>query len=364
MELTVEPPFSMASFARAATKAASASMLVILTFTVPSAGSFVVTSRVTSAVPSSSDAVPEHVVDSANRPIAPQQVAVLAGTLTLAPGRGQEISVDAVNVATGYPNGPDAALLHLATPTASPPVALAQLDQAALWAPGTRAFVAGWGDTGEDAGDFPVDARQVSLPVISDSRCRSVIGAELVPARELCAGAPAGKVDSCQGDSGGPLAVPTGSGPVLIGVVSWGYGCARPNTPGMYARVSALSGWVQSVTGAPALSVALPAAPTIRVRPRKAIGRRGRTVDLSYVLAGQTTRSSEYVAILNGKGRILADFETDEGGFTSNQDVFYVRWRLPRSAPRTLYFCVAAAPPGTDYGEPGCARIIVRSAVG
>ena len=39
-----------------------------------------------------------------------------------------------------------------------------------------------------------------------------------------------GGKDSCQGDSGGPM---TYMG-THVGIVSWGYGCARPAYPGMY----------------------------------------------------------------------------------------------------------------------------------
>ena len=48
-----------------------------------------------------------------------------------------------------------------------------------------------------------------------------------------------GLQDACQGDSGGPLIVEEDDTRyTLIGVVSWGIGCARRDIPGVYAEVS------------------------------------------------------------------------------------------------------------------------------
>ena len=61
----------------------------------------------------------------------------------------------------------------------------------------------------------------------------------------LCAAAPG--ADACTGDSGGPLIIAGGSdGDLLVGVISFGRGCADPDYPGVYSRVSFNYDWIVS----------------------------------------------------------------------------------------------------------------------
>lgn len=99
-------------------------------------------------------------------------------------------------------------------------------------AAGTLARVSGWGNLTE-AGPAPLHLRAVDVPVVGRATCRGSYG-DGVTTRMLCAGYQQGRKDSCQGDSGGPLTV----GRRLVGLVSWGHGCARPNLYGVYTNVA------------------------------------------------------------------------------------------------------------------------------
>ena len=56
-------------------------------------------------------------------------------------------------------------------------------------------------------------------------------------------------VDTCQGDSGGPLMMFTTSNQwVLVGLTSYGYGCARPEYAGVYTRVAYYQNWISDIT--------------------------------------------------------------------------------------------------------------------
>ena len=115
---------------------------------------------------------------------------------------------------------------------------------------GKIASVYGWGITIDSPGDCDPNRpsvspvlRKINTNIISNTQCEKGRGkveycnennqtavadvalAGLIGDQMLCAISP-GK-DSCQGDSGGPLTVEENGRHTLVGVVSFGFGCAK-----------------------------------------------------------------------------------------------------------------------------------------
>lgn len=99
--------------------------------------------------------------------------------------------------------------------------------------------VIGWGTTASGGTVSPI-LLEVKVPVYNIDKCKKVYS-ELDTETQFCAAFEEGGKDSCQGDSGGPLFVHAfDKVPVLVGIVSWGEGCALPGKPGVYTRASAV----------------------------------------------------------------------------------------------------------------------------
>merc|ERR1712002_893069 len=108
---------------------------------------------------------------------------------------------------------------------------------------GELATVTGWG-TLSSGGNQPTVLMEVDVTVTTNEVCNNVYGG--INDLHICA-MDSGK-DSCQGDSGGPLVVKENDRWTLIGVVSFGYGCAQPDIPGVYARVTQRMDWIKENT--------------------------------------------------------------------------------------------------------------------
>jgi len=106
--------------------------------------------------------------------------------------------------------------------------------------------VTGWGATHSDGSAVRM-LREVDLPIMTNSVCGYYLGHNHVHTSNICAGYASGGKDSCQGDSGGPLVCKKDGVWKIAGVVSWGYGCAMRNSPGVYTRVSSYLSWIETV---------------------------------------------------------------------------------------------------------------------
>lgn len=101
-------------------------------------------------------------------------------------------------------------------------------------------------------GPLPSLLQEVSVPVINNTVCESMYRTagyiEHIPHIFICAGWRRGGFDSCEGDSGGPMVIQRDDRRFLLaGVISWGIGCAEPNQPGVYTRISEFKDWINQI---------------------------------------------------------------------------------------------------------------------
>uniref|UniRef100_A0A8C5MYM9 Peptidase S1 domain-containing protein n=1 Tax=Leptobrachium leishanense TaxID=445787 RepID=A0A8C5MYM9_9ANUR len=125
------------------------------------------------------------------------------------------------------------------------PICLA--TQAFAVEPTAMCFITGWGTIsyGGKAADI---LQEADIFLISTSLC-NMTGwyGGIITKNMICAGVEGGGIDTCQGDSGGPLVcyISERQKYFLIGITSFGYGCAEALYPGVYTQVANYENWTK-----------------------------------------------------------------------------------------------------------------------
>lgn len=193
----------------------------------------------------------------------PKDIKIIAGVDDLDVSRGtNEYRVNAIRVNPGYEGGiNDIALIRisgrfdLSDPGIAPVTLPLALDGDVVPTLGTDVVVSGWGEfVAYDAGEYPTMLQKTTLDVLAaplSDDCGGYLSSDWNYRYEMCVGVTEGGRDTCQGDSGGPYVATTLDGdgdgspePTLLGVTSWGNGCADVGFPGLASRVSAYVDWM------------------------------------------------------------------------------------------------------------------------
>ncbi|KAM6956333.1 urokinase-type plasminogen activator-like [Aplochiton taeniatus] len=155
----------------------------------------------------------------------------------------------------------DIALLNIKSRDGSCAVRTDSVRTACLVPPGTMlpsgsvCSIAGYGLEREKALAYSKFLKQTEVELFSQDTCKGPdYYGKLISDNMFCAGGPNWKTDACKGDSGGPLVCDVQGRMFLLGVISWGEGCARRNKPGVYTRVSNYNQWIALNTRLPAFT--------------------------------------------------------------------------------------------------------------
>ena len=109
---------------------------------------------------------------------------------------------------------------------------------------GPVCVISGYGNTKGTGNEYVL--QETTVPIISNEQCNARYPNSINDG-SICAGYFEGGTDTCQGDSGGPLVCNIEGSWSLVGVTSWGAGCAQAEAPGVYTRITHYQSWIDQV---------------------------------------------------------------------------------------------------------------------
>lgn len=271
---------------------------------------------------------------------------------------------------SGSEGGPyDSALIETTTDLPGPALALATTADSPYYAAGATAQIAGWGLTSSGGNTTDV-LMQATLPIVSDQECADSDQVTLAEATKMvCAGLPAGGIDTCQGDSGGPLTVVAGADTpdpaddrvLLAGIVSWGYECGAANRPGLYTRVATLTGWITPLLAGDVVAWAQSSdqsPPNVKARSARQVP--GAKAKLRYRVTGETGQTRETITIRRTKGGTVLNRVSTVAAVNRAGVDNLVRWLVPRGFAYGRYvWCLTSKDSTGNVSDLTCATLTV-----
>ena len=187
-----------------------------------------------------------HCVD---RGTLPSQVAILVGTQSLQSG-GRRVEATTIIVNENWTRQThdfDIALVEVGADLGGTAIAWDATGSEHPLALPIR--ITGWGRTSMSASAGTRILQGVSVPYVTRDVCNGPASYDgAVTDNMICAGLQEGGLDACQGDSGGPASADVGGRRVLVGIVSWGQGCALRDKYGILTRVAGFAAWAAEKT--------------------------------------------------------------------------------------------------------------------
>ena len=195
-----------------------------------------------------------HCVEDGGQLISTDCLTVSVGSSSSYASGGDEYDVQEIISHNNFSNNMnnDIALLRMKQPIQFnnnvQPISIICSDQVSAGAQdvGVITTITGWGEN--EGTTNSTTLQYIEVPIVSNND--PDVDYWNIGSNMFLAGDVDGGMDSCQGDSGGPVVVRNieDTDWLLIGITSWGNGCAEPGYPGVYTKVSNYINWINSNT--------------------------------------------------------------------------------------------------------------------